>query len=369
MMQLVFISFASLVLLFGHFLAWLAIVKFFALSTFNAKIILALILGFLLASVLLASFLIHKWDNTLSRAYYLASMFWLGMLVNFGLTLLLVFVFKFLFPFLGVNFTANFLRGVLIIGTLSLSIFGVYNALTFKIKEYEIKIKDLPLAWHNQVIVHISDVHLGPVYRQKSFTKIINKVNQIEPAAVFITGDLFDGMEGDFSWLSPSFAKFKAPKGTYYSYGNHDLYLGFNRIKDLLKDSSIIILDNKMEVVDGLQVIGISYSFNRDFDLYEAILKQVNYDDKKASLLLYHEPKNIDLAVKAGIDLQLSGHTHRGQLFPFSPIASLVYKGYGYGLFQIDTFSLIVNGGLGTWGPPMRTAGKSEIVKIILKPL
>lgn len=369
MMQLVFFAFASLVLLFSHFLAWLAIVKLFAFVALNTRVILALVLVFFLTSVLLAAFLIHKWDNVFTRAYYLLAMIWLGILLNFGLTLILVLILKFSLPAIGLTISLNFLKTVLILGTVGLSIWGTYNALTYKIKEYEIKIKDLPTAWHNKTVVHISDVHLGPVYRQKSFAKIINQVNKLEPTAVFITGDLFDGMEGDFSWLSSSFAEFKTSKGTYYSYGNHDLYLGFNRIQDLLKNSPITILDDKMTVVDGLQIIGINYSFNQDFDLYNAILKQVNYDDKKASLLLYHEPKNIDLALKAGIDLQLSGHTHRGQLFPISYITNLVYKGYGYGLFQIDSFSLIVNSGLGTWGPPMRTTGKSEIVKIILKPL
>jgi len=369
MMQLVFFAAASLILVFGHFLAWLALVKFFTLNSLNAKIILAVVLGILFISVLFGSALIHKWDNVPTRSYYLLAMFWLGTLLNFGLVLLVVFVLKFLLTSLGLVLPLSFLQAILIIGTFGLSFFGVYNGLVFTVKEYEVKIKDLPAAWHNQTIVHISDVHLGPVYRQKTWLRIINKVNQLEPAAVFITGDLFDGMEADFSWLNPLHTKFKAPKGVYYSYGNHDLYLGFNRISTLLKDYNISILDNELKVVDGLQIMGISYSFNKDTDLYQEILRQANYNEEKPSLLLYHEPKNIDLAVKAGIDLQLSGHTHRGQLFPLGVIVNLVYKGYGYGRFQIENFSLIVNSGLGTWGPPMRTSGRSEIVKIILQPL
>jgi hypothetical protein len=296
-------------------------------------------------------------------------MFWLGTLLNLGLMLLAVVILKFLLPLVGLHLSVNFCKGFIILGTLSLSFWGVYNGLNFKVKEYEVKIKDLPTAWHNQAIVHISDVHLGPIYRQKTFARIINKINSLEPAAVFITGDLFDGMKSDFSWLTPDFIKFTTSKGVFYSYGNHDLYLGFNRINDLLKDHNINILDNKLKVVDGLQIIGINYSFNHDFNLHQEILNQSGYNEAKASLLLFHEPKNIDLAVKAGIDLQLSGHTHRGQLFPLGLIVNLFYKGYGYGLFQVGSFSLVVNNGLGTWGPPMRTSGNSEIVKIILKPL
>lgn len=122
-----------------------------------------------------------------------------------------------------------------------------------------------------------------------------------------------------------------------------------------------------METVDGLQIIGIDYSFNTDFDLEKAILKQVNYDQGKPSILLFHVPKNTDLAKAAGIDLQLSGHTHDGQLWPFNYVAKWAFRGYNYGLFTTGDFSLIVNGGAGSWGPPMRTAARSEIVKITLK--
>jgi predicted MPP superfamily phosphohydrolase len=218
-------------------------------------------------------------------------------------------------------------------------------------------------------VVQISDVHLGAVYRENFLSRSLNRINKLEPEAVFITGDLFDGMESDFSWIHAPFANLKTKKGIYYSFGNHDLYLGFNRVKDLLGNGQINILDNKLVLVDGLQIIGINYSFNQDFDLYEKILEQSGYDEAKPSILLFHEPKNTQLAAKAGIDLQLSGHTHDGQLFPFNFIAKLAYKGYGYGLFVKNGLSLIVNGGLGTWGPPMRTASRSEIVKITLLPL
>jgi predicted MPP superfamily phosphohydrolase len=249
----------------------------------------------------------------------------------------------------------------------ALSFFGLYKAWQPKVVNYEVAIKDLPAAWENKVVVQISDVHLGPVYRERFFGRLLKKVQALNPEAVFITGDLFDGMESDFTWLNHPFTKMNIPRGIYYSFGNHDLYLGFNRAIQLLKDNPVIILDNKMVVQDGLQIIGINYSFNKDFDLESAILDQVGYDKNKPSILLFHEPKNIALAKKAEIDLQLSGHTHNGQLFPFNYLAKLSYKGYGHGLFNEGDFSLIVNRGAGTWGPPMRTSGQSEISRIILK--
>lgn len=369
MMQLIFFAVSLLVLLFGHFLTWMAIVRFLDFNTFDARVNVALFVIFLFVSIILSSYLIHKKDNLLTRWYYIISASWVGVVVNFGLMILVVMFIKSVGGVLNFSLASNQTILILIVGVIGLSLFGFFNAFFPRIKEYKIKIKDLPLAWHGRAIVQISDVHLGPVYRKHFFYRVINRINKLEPEAVFITGDLFDGMESDFSWMNHPFSRLITKKGIYYSYGNHDLYLGFNHVYNLLKGGPVVILDNKMSVVDGLQIIGINYSFSRDFDLYQEILRQAGYDDAKPSILLYHEPKNVQLAVKAGIDLQLSGHTHRGQLFPFNLLAKLFYKGHDYGLFKINDFNLVVNGGLGTWGPPMRTTSRSEIVKITLYPL
>jgi len=368
-MQLIFFSVSGLFLLFGHFLIWLAVVKLFGLTAVGTKVTVAIIIIVLFISAIAASYFIHKWDNLATRWYYMIAAFWIGVLVNFFLAVLLVLLLKVFGFWFGFNLSSLLISLIIIIITLSLSVYGLYNAFTPRIKDYEVKIKDLPLAWQGKSVVQISDIHLGPVYRERSFSRTVKKINALEPEAVFITGDLFDGMEADFSWLNRPFDSLKTTKGIYYSFGNHDLYLGFDRVKNLLKESPVEVLDNKRVVVDGLQIIGINYSFDRSFDLYKAILEQSGYTESQPSILLFHEPKNITTASQAGIDLQLSGHTHHGQLFPFNFLAKIAYKGFGYGLFTQDNFSLIVNSGLGTWGPPMRTVNQSEIVRIKLLPL
>lgn len=369
MMQLIFFAVSALVLLFGHFLVWLAIVKIFDVTTLSTKISLAILVAVLFLSAIASSYLIHKWDNLATRWYYMIAGFWIGVLVNFFLGVLLVLVIKMFETWLGFHLSPFVYRTILIAATVVISAYGLFSAFTPRVKDYEVKIKDLPLAWQGKTVVQISDIHLGPVYRRHFFSRAIDRINALEPEAVFITGDLFDGMEADFSWMNTPFAKLKSPKGVYYSFGNHDLYLGFDRVKDLLKNNPIEILDNRRVLVDGLQIIGINYSFDKNFDLYKAILAQSGYTESQPSILLFHEPKNIVTASQAGIDLQLSGHTHSGQLFPFNLIANWAYKGHGYGLSKLGDFSLIVNGGLGTWGPPMRTTSQSEIVRIKLLPL
>ncbi len=366
MMQLIFFAVSALVLLFGHFLMGLAAIKLFGLVSLTSRIVVGSAMLALFVSAILSSLLIHRIDNLVTRWYYILSGFGIGVLVNFLLVAAFIFILKYALDRVGYPLLPWQISALTIVLTVALTAYGLFGAFSPRVKEYEVKIKDLPLAWQGKEIVQISDVHLGPVYRKRYFARIMDKINDLEPEAVFITGDLFDGMESDFSWMNTPFEKLKAPKGIYYAFGNHDLYLGFNRVHELLKENPVTILDDKMELVDGLQIIGINYSFNQDFDLYESILDQVGYNEKYPSLLLFHEPKNMDLAAKAGIDLQLSGHTHRGQLFPFNFLARLAYKGSVYGLYQKETFSLIVNGGLGTWGPPLRTSSRSEIVKIKL---
>jgi len=367
MMQLIFFAVSILVLLAGHVLFGFAFIKIFHINSFEGRVLVSLIFLFLFLSTVIASYLIHKCDNVFTRWYYMFAGFWIGLLANLSLMIFLVLILKSVGLIFDFSFPLLTLKLIFLVGGVLISAFGLYMAWVPKVTTYEVIIKDLPDEWNNKVVVQISDVHLGPVYRERSFARLLNKVQTLNPEAVFITGDLFDGMESDFHWLNHPFTKMRVPQGIYYSFGNHDLYLGFDRAMELLKGNPVTILDNKMTVVNGLQIIGINYSFNKDFDLEEAILKQVGYSKGKPSILLFHEPKNIKLAEKAEIDLQLSGHTHNGQIFPFNYLAKLAYKGYGHGIFTEGDFSLIVNRGAGTWGPPIRTSGQSEIVKIILK--
>ena len=366
MMDLIYFSATLLFLLGGHAIMLAVVIGFFEIESRPLQLILGLCVLALFLSVLLSSYLIHKRDNFFTRAYYIVSALWIGVFVNLSLMSAVVVILKFFLPLIGFSL-AFWLQSLLLFGgTLIISVIGVYNAFKPKVTSYDVAIKDLPDSWDGKTIVQLSDVHLGPIYRKRFFSRVIEQINELEPEAVFLTGDLFDGMEAEFSWLNHPFTRLKAPRGAYYSFGNHDLYLGFIRVKRLLSDNPIKILDNKMVVVDGLQIIGINYSFDSNFDLERAILKQPEYSSTAPSLLMFHAPKNIDLAKRIGINLQLSGHTHDGQMFPYNLVIKWGHRGYGYGFFSEGDYNLVVSSGAGSWGPPMRTSARSEIVKIVL---
>lgn len=366
MLQFIFVAASIIVLLGGHAFLWLFLIKFLGITNPYSQMVVAVVLLALFSSAILASYLIHRGDNFFTRWYYIITGFWIGFLLNLGLALLVIGLLYLIALGFGFSWSPLVLRIIFFGGAFLFSLWGVYNATSPRVTEYTAVIKDLPEAWNNKTIVQISDVHLGPVYRQRFFSRLVDQVQALNPDALFITGDLFDGMESDFSWFNHDLNRLSLPKGAYYSFGNHDLYLGFNRVMELLKDKPLTILDNKMVVVDGLQIIGINYAFDNNFALDQAILKQVGYDQNKASLLMFHDPNDIPLAKSAGIDLQLSGHTHNGQLFPLNLFEKFYYHGYNYGYFRDGDFNIAVSSGVGTWGPPMRTVGPSEIVKIKL---
>ena len=203
--------------------------------------------------------------------------------------------------------------------------------------------------------------------REDFFHRVIKKIESLKPDAVFLTGDLFDGSESDFSWVNSPLNNLNAPLGLYYSLGNHDFTLGADRVIDLLSGEDIIVLSNRMIVKEGLQIIGLDFNPDRNFNLDRAILAHSGYSAATPSILLFHEPKETVKSQGVGIDLQLSGHTHAGQMFPFNFVARYFYHNHAHGLFRRGDYTLSVTAGVGTWGPPMRTGSRSEIVELTLR--
>lgn len=351
----------------GSFSGWYLIVRLLDIENIQARLILGVIIFVLAISALLSSVVVHRKDNILVRLFYLISCSWLGIFLNFGLTAaFLGFVF-WIAKISGNNLSPDLFKASLIIGTILTSAKGFFNAHKILVKKYTVFIKNLPPAWQDKRIVHISDVHLGPILRQDFFLRTIRKIEDLKPDAVFLTGDLFDGSESDFSWVNSPLNNLKAPLGLYYSLGNHDFTLGTDRVIDLLSGEDIIVLSNRMVIKEGLQIIGLDFNPDRNFDLNREILAHSGYSAATPSILLFHEPKDTVKSQGLGIDLQLSGHTHAGQMFPFNFISRYLYHNHSHGLFRRGDYTLSVTAGVGTWGPPMRTGSRSEIVELTLR--
>jgi len=244
----------------------------------------------------------------------------------------------------------------------------VWNAYHPRVEDVVVKIRNLPPDWRGKKVVQLSDVHLGHVLGAGFLQGIVEETNAQNPSIVFITGDLFDGADGRLDDLVAPLNGLRAPGGVFFVTGNHETYLGVDRAYAALKKTKARILNDEMVVIDGLQIIGISYP-QRGFskDIAEVTRKLPNFNPRLPSVLLYHSPTQIEQAKAAGINLQLSGHTHKGQIFPIQFISRLVYGKYYNGLYVEGDYTIYTSSGAGTWGPTMRTGNHPEIAVIHLE--
>lgn len=363
-MLLVFLA----VLLGGHFFVYFSLVRFLGIEAANAKLWLASILFLLSISFIASSIAAHVSENAFTKLSYFLSGLWLAIGWNLLMALVLSWAAIGVADLVGWNFNHRYLAIGSVVFAIVLSAYGIWSAYNPRIKNITVDMENLPEKWKGKKVVQLSDVHLGHVYGKDFLAMVVDEVNAQDPDAVFITGDLFDGMDGQLDSLVSPLNDIKAPEGTYFVTGNHETYLGVAGSLAVLQKTSVKVLDDQAVDIDGMQILGISYPERGEkFNLLEAIKKVKEFDPSRPSILLYHNPAEAMQAKEAGVDLQLAGHTHKGQLFPLQLITRLVYGKYYYGLFQEGDFSIYTSNGVGTWGPTMRTSGRPEIVVIRFK--
>ena len=270
----------------------------------------------------------------------------------------------------GIALAPKLIAWAMIILAVLYSGYNIWNAFDIRIKNIDVQIKNLPEQWKGKTIVQLSDAHLGNIHGADFMEKVAQMTNAQKPDMIVITGDLFDGMGGDLTPLIKPISSLEVKNGIYFITGNHETYLGLDKVLEIIGKTKIQYIDDKIIHDNGLQIIGIAYG--QDFstrDIKKIITSNPQYDSKMPSVLLYHIPlpSAIQTAKELGIGLMLSGHTHVGQLLPFEPITDIIFKGYDYGLHKEGDFTEYTSSGVGTWGPPMRSGSHSEIVVIHLK--
>ncbi|MCX6707718.1 MAG: metallophosphoesterase, partial [Candidatus Woesearchaeota archaeon] len=211
-------------------------------------------------------------------------------------------------------------------------------------------------------IVQLSDVHLGTIHNKEYLSRIVDKTNKLNPDIVLITGDLFDGgsmLKDDFI-LPLNGLKAKS----FFSMGNHEQYEGIEDVTRILNETNVTILRNEVQKYKGVQIIGIDNPPN-EFGGKNDVIQSIKFNKSQPSILMYHPPKSLEEAQQAGVNLQLSGHTHDGQIFPFTLLSMIVYPRV-HGLYDYIGTYMYVSPGTGTWGPPLRVGSNSEITLINL---
>jgi uncharacterized protein len=251
-------------------------------------------------------------------------------------------------------------------------LFGTFWASGPSIKRRSIPIEGLPRELHGLRIAHISDLHVGPSIGRRYVEKVVRKANSIQPDIVALTGDFGDGPAAQLKEHIEPLGKLKASAGIYYVPGNHEYYWNVEDWISVIKDLGAAVLLNRSE---RIQFRGAKLLIGGVTDPAAPYTSQHPAPDVKSAhggpsdaalkILLSHRPSMAAEASKLGFHLQLSGHTHGGQFFPWTIVVRFVHK-FFLGLHKHENMWIYVNGGTGSWGPLLRLGTTPEITHIEL---
>jgi predicted MPP superfamily phosphohydrolase len=260
--------------------------------------------------------------------------------------------------------------GIAALAALGVVVYGAFEAYHLRIEKIALKTTKLPAKAKSVRIVQISDLHVGLMHYPGRLQPVLNAVDTLKPDLLVSTGDLVDGCTPSTELLATKLHALKAPLGKFAVTGNHEFYMGLENSERFIENAGFRLLRNQsVNVGKHLSITGIDDAAGAAaIGPGEAELLAAN-SPTRFSLLLKHRP-TLAHANRIRFDLQLSGHTHQGQIFPFNLLIALRYPIH-CGLHQLEgpePAHLYVSRGTGTWGPPIRLLAPPEITVIDLIP-
>ena len=247
-----------------------------------------------------------------------------------------------------------------------------------EIHEVPVRLERLPPALSGFTIAQISDLHVGFTIGSRDVRRVVEQTNALRPDLVAITGDLVDGTVPELGAAVAELTRLRARHGVFFVTGNHEYYSGVGPWLVELRRLGIRVLQNERVTVGDagatFDLAGLDdwHEASEAVGGYGALLDRTlaGRDPERSLVLLQHQPRGVEEAVRAGVELQLSGHTHGGQIFPFNLLVKAFYP-YLRGLYRHRAAGdaqgqIFVSRGTGYWGPPLRLAAPPEIARIVL---
>jgi predicted MPP superfamily phosphohydrolase len=344
----------------SDYLAWIRLATLFLILTFPVSRLMVRGIGI----------------NIATKAFDWLACAWMGMFFYLFLGALIAHIVSLAFsaagvwPVVGKVLTPRVSVSLVASAAIALSIYGYIEARwTLTTTRIEVPVKNLPPERDGFTIAQISDIHMGVIVADRSIKKMVEEVNSLKPDLVVITGDLVDEDANHLEHLTGTLKSLSAPNGVLAVTGNHDFYAGVDRVVANAASAGVRFLRNAKTTIAGfLDVYGADDPTSAQFAggriAPESLLGPEAMD--RPTVFLYHQPIRIEEMAARGADLLLSGHTHKGQIWPISYISRRIYP-YQTGLYKIGKSSLYVSRGIGTWGPPLRVDSVPEIVLITLR--
>lgn len=250
------------------------------------------------------------------------------------------------------------------VGTVGYGTYGVLSGP--KVKRVTVPLAKLPRGAHGFRIAVVSDVHLGPILGRGFTQRVVDTVNATQPDLIAVVGDLVDGSVEDLGPAAAPLAGLRSRHGAYFVTGNHEYFSGAEQWVDHVRELGLHPLRNARTELPGFDLAGVDDVAGEDEGEGPDFARALGDRDRsRASVLLAHQPVVIHDAVKHGVDLQLSGHTHGGQLWPGNLLADLANPTLA-GLERYGDTQLYVSRGAGAWGPPVRVGAPSDITVVEL---
>jgi len=321
-------------------------------------------MALLSVSFVIASLLAWRYSHFLVQVLYRISAVWLGTLSFLFLAACSCWLLYGGARVAGLHPNQRVLALLLFGFALLVSLYGVVNAAWTRVRRVSVKLPNLPESWRGRVAALVSDTHLGHVRGYRFMRRIVAMLARLKPDMVLIAGDMYDGTAAKVNELAEPWSNLSPPLGKYFVTGNHEEFTDYTKYVNAVERAGVRVLNNEKVNVDGLQLVGVHFRDSVNDEHLRGILRRADVDRNRASILLTHAPDRVKIAEEEGISLQLSGHTHGGQFFPFTWITSRIYGKFVYGLQRLGKLLVYTSYGAGTWGPPFRVGTTPEIVLI-----
>ncbi|MEU7280219.1 metallophosphoesterase [Streptomyces sp. NPDC045431] len=250
------------------------------------------------------------------------------------------------------------------LGTVGYGAYGVLRGP--RVKRVTVPLAKLGRSAHGYRIAVVSDIHLGPILGRAHTQRIVDAINATQPDLVAVVGDLVDGSVENLGPAAEPLARLRARDGSFFVTGNHEYFSGAEEWVDHVRELGLRPLRNERVEIAGFDLAGVNDVAGENYgDGPDFVRALGDRDRARAAVLLAHQPVVIHDAVRHGVDLQLSGHTHGGQLWPGNVLADLANPTLA-GLEQYGDTQLYVSRGAGAWGPPVRVGAPSDITLVEL---
>ena len=356
----------QIILCLGHWFLFVTAVSFWPLGI-EMRSVLAFALIVLSFSFVASALLSFRFTNAFVRAFYTLASCWMGVL-NF-LVWAACLCWLIALPIHWVNAKGEaqarlWVAGVLFALALIASCYGIINARRIRERSLTIALPNLPDSWHGRKALLMSDLHLGHVNGAGLARRIVTIAKRHNPEVIFVAGDMYDGSRIDPARLAAPLFGLKPPLGIYFCGGNHEEFGDEAGYVAALHAGGVNVLHNELGDVDGVQIAGVRYTDTTYPLRLRGILEKMRVDRSRTAILLNHVPNRLPLVEQAGFNLQLSGHTHGGQIFPFTWVTRRAFGRFTSGLQQFGGLQVLTSTGVGTWGPPMRVGTASEVILI-----